>query len=126
VRDFNCVFCAIIKSSKEVTEMPIYEYECSDCGKQFEVFQKFSEEPLSRCHDCGGHVHKLISRTSFILKGTGWYATDYASPERKKAEGIKNKSVIKTDTKTEAKTDTKTEAKAETHTKPKAETTVKK
>ena len=102
--------------------MPIYEYECLDCGKQFEVFQKFSEDPLSRCHDCGGHVHKLISRTSFILKGTGWYATDYASPERKKAEGIKNKSVTKTDTKTE----TKTEMKTEKDTKSEAETTVKK
>jgi predicted nucleic acid-binding Zn ribbon protein len=47
-------------------------------------------------------VHKLISRTSFILKGTGWYATDYASPERKKATGPKDKS----DTKTESKIDT--------------------
>ncbi len=106
--------------------MPIYEYECSDCGKHFEIFQKFSDAPLSRCQDCGGHVHKLISRTSFILKGTGWYVTDYASPERKKAEGIKNQPVKKTETKTEAKTDKKTETKTETHTKSKAETTVKK
>ena len=94
--------------------MPIYEYECSDCGKQFEVFQKFSEEPLSRCHDCGGHVHKLISRTSFILKGTGWYATDYASPGRKTAEDAKKAPCSKTETKTG------------TNNKPKAETTVKK
>ncbi|MBM4128895.1 MAG: zinc ribbon domain-containing protein [Nitrospira sp.] len=66
--------------------MPIYEYECLGCGRQFEVMQKFSDKPLRRCPHCGGRVHKLISRTSFILKGTGWYATDYASFERKKAK----------------------------------------
>jgi putative FmdB family regulatory protein len=102
--------------------MPIYEYECPECGEHFEKVQKFSDEPLSRCQNCGGHVHKLISKTSFILKGTGWYVTDYASPERKKAGGIKNKSVTKTDTKTETKTETRTETKSES----KAETTVKK
>jgi putative FmdB family regulatory protein len=65
--------------------MPIYEYECMNCGKQCEVIQKFNDEPLSTCPECGGHMHKLVSQTSFILKGTGWYATDYASSTRKKA-----------------------------------------
>jgi putative FmdB family regulatory protein len=65
--------------------MPIYEYECMNCGKQCEVIQKFDDEPLSTCPECGGHMHKLISQTSFILKGTGWYVTDYASSSRKKA-----------------------------------------
>jgi putative FmdB family regulatory protein len=65
--------------------MPIYEYKCLKCGKEFEVIQKFSDEPLRKCSDCEGEVRKLISNTSFILKGTGWYATDYASSERKKA-----------------------------------------
>jgi len=65
--------------------MPIYEYECMNCGKQCEVIQKFNDDPLSTCPECGGHMHKLISQTSFILKGTGWYATDYASSSRKKA-----------------------------------------
>ncbi len=70
--------------------MPIYEYACETCGKHREVIQKFSDEPLRTCPDCGGKVQKLISHTSFILKGTGWYVTDYASPERKKAlEGEK-------------------------------------
>jgi len=89
--------------------MPIYEYECPNCGKHCEVFQKFSDEPLSRCPDCGGHVHKLISRTSFVLKGTGWYATDYASRDRKKAGKTEDKSVTKTEPKTEDKTASKTE-----------------
>ena len=88
--------------------MPIYEYECPNCGKQYEIFQRFTDEPLNRCPECGGHVHKLISRTSFILKGTGWYVTDYASPERKKAAEAKSDGGTKktSDTKTESKVDT--------------------
>ncbi len=65
--------------------MPIYEYRCLDCGKLLEVMQKYSDEPVKNCPDCEGEVKKLISNTSFILKGTGWYVTDYASAERKKA-----------------------------------------
>jgi putative FmdB family regulatory protein len=66
--------------------MPIYEYECEDCGKQCEVIQKFDDLPLSSCPECGGHMHKLVSHTSFILKGTGWYATDYAGRGKKKSK----------------------------------------
>lgn len=90
--------------------MPIYEYGCPNCGKHYEIFQKFSDEPLSKCPECGAHVHKLISRTSFILKGIGWYVTDYASPERKKtaeAEG-KTGEKKKSEKKTESKVDTST------------------
>jgi putative FmdB family regulatory protein len=82
--------------------MPIYEYECLNCGKQCEVIQKFNDEPLSSCPDCGGNMHKLISQTSFVLKGTGWYVTDYARPERKKAKEAEVKSDIKKETKVEA------------------------
>ena len=59
--------------------MPIYEYSCEGCGKQHEIMQKITDEPLSVCPDCGGKMKKMISNTSFVLKGTGWYATDYAS-----------------------------------------------
>jgi putative FmdB family regulatory protein len=92
--------------------MPIYEYECDNCGKQCEVIQKFNDEPLSSCPDCGGHMHKLISHTSFILKGNGWYVTDYASSDRKKALEAEGKTGTQTDTKTETKTETKVEAAA--------------
>lgn len=69
--------------------MPIYEYGCDDCGKVIEVMQKFSDEPLKTCPDCSGQLTKLISRTSFQFKGTGWYVTDYArKPESSpKSEG---------------------------------------
>ncbi|MCX8034347.1 MAG: zinc ribbon domain-containing protein [Thermodesulfovibrio sp.] len=58
--------------------MPIYEYECTNCNKIHEVIQKFSDESLKNCPICGGELRKLISQSSFILKGSGWYVTDYA------------------------------------------------
>ncbi|MBI5560968.1 MAG: zinc ribbon domain-containing protein [Deltaproteobacteria bacterium] len=58
--------------------MPIYEYRCNSCGRQFELTRKFSDKPLKKCIDCSGPVEKLISLSSFHLKGSGWYATDYA------------------------------------------------
>lgn len=82
--------------------MPIYEYECDNCGRQCEIIQKYDDEPLSICPDCDGHMHKLISHTSFILKGTGWYVTDYASADRKKAKESEKKTETKTEVKTEA------------------------
>jgi len=83
--------------------MPIYEYECMNCGKQCEVIQKFNDEPLSTCPECGGHMHKLISQTSFILKGTGWYVTDYASSDRKKAMEAEGKPCTVAEKKTRGK-----------------------
>ena len=57
--------------------MPIYEYKCPSCGV-FEVMQGISEDPLAKCPTCKSKkVRKLISETSFQLKGSGWYATDY-------------------------------------------------
>ena len=67
--------------------MPIYEYECTKCGHQTEVWQKFSDSPLTRCETCKGKMKKLISQSTFHLKGTGWYVTDYAG----KSEGEKEK-----------------------------------
>lgn len=58
--------------------MPIYEYACKKCGKQFEVFQGITEPDVKTCKFCKGKVHKMMSLSSFSLKGSGWYATDYA------------------------------------------------
>jgi putative FmdB family regulatory protein len=57
--------------------MPIYEYRCLDYGHQFELMQKFSDPPAETCPSCAGVVQKLISRSAFHLKGSGWYVTDY-------------------------------------------------
>lgn len=59
--------------------MPIYEYQCTKCGHQTEVWQKFSDPPVSECELCHNKMKKLISQSAFHLKGTGWYVTDYAS-----------------------------------------------
>jgi len=58
--------------------MPIYEYKCLKCRNEFETMQKFSDSPVKRCPSCGGPVKRLISHSSFHLKGSGWYLTDYA------------------------------------------------
>ncbi len=60
--------------------MPVYEYECESCGGRFEVTQKFSDPAVTVCRLCKtGTVRKILSPTAFVLKGSGWYATDYAS-----------------------------------------------
>jgi putative FmdB family regulatory protein len=100
--------------------MPIYEYECLSCGLTTEAMQKFSDEPLAACTECGGRLKKLISNTSFVLKGTGWYKTDYAT----KSSGTEKKSAESKDiasskeSKTESGTDSKKEATAETKKEP--------
>ena len=58
--------------------MPIYEYKCQKCGRRYEAFQGINEPDLKNCKFCKGNVHKLVSLSSFSLKGSGWYTTDYA------------------------------------------------
>lgn len=58
--------------------MPLYEYECDNCGHRFEVIQKFSDEPVKTCPKCQGAVRKLLSSPAIQFKGSGWYITDYA------------------------------------------------
>jgi len=70
--------------------MPIYEFECTKCGAMEEVFQKLSEKPLLKCKHCSGKLHKLISQSSFHLKGSGWYVTDYANKSRATTANQKN------------------------------------
>ena len=65
--------------------MLTYEYKCSKCRRVFEVRQRISDPPLETCEACGGKVRRLLSPAPFILKGGGWYVTDYPSEARKKA-----------------------------------------
>jgi putative FmdB family regulatory protein len=66
--------------------VPTYEYQCEKCQRVFEVRQRITEAPLSTCEVCGGRVKRLLSPAPFILKGEGWYVTDYPSEARKKAK----------------------------------------
>ena len=65
--------------------VPIYEYECERCENRFEVMQKFSDRPLRKCEKCSGPVRKVLSAPGLLFKGSGWYVTDYANSDRKKA-----------------------------------------
>lgn len=66
--------------------MPIYEYACTACGKHHEIMQKITDKPLTHCPACGGTMKKMVSNTSFVLKGSGWYKTDYAADGKKQAK----------------------------------------
>ena len=94
--------------------MPIYEYQCQKCGT-FETTQKITDKPLSKCPTCKGKVKKLISNTSFQLKGTGWYITDYArkgqNGESKSGDGSQSSSESKGESKTESKTESSSSGK---------------
>jgi putative FmdB family regulatory protein len=87
--------------------MPVYEYQCKACDHEFEREQRISEKPVKKCPKCGSmQARRLISRTSFVLKGSGWYNDLYAS-SKPKADAEKS-----TDT-SDAKAETKAETKAE-------------
>lgn len=78
--------------------MPIYEYKCQICDYNTEVLQKVTDEPMVICPNCGkDQLIKLLSNTSFQLKGTGWYATDFKDkpkkPDDKKVDATKTDNV---------------------------------
>ncbi|MBL8025281.1 MAG: zinc ribbon domain-containing protein [Fibrobacteres bacterium] len=65
--------------------MPNYDYKCSKCGHEFETWQKITDDPLTKCEvaGCRGKVERIIAPSGFILKGSGWYASDYKSTPSK-------------------------------------------
>src|SRR4051812_50154517 len=67
--------------------MPVYEYQCKACGRDFEYQQRMSDPDKTTCEVCGGALDRLISRTAFALKGGGWYKDLYASPKPAEASG---------------------------------------
>ena len=106
--------------------MPLYEYQCEECGERFERIRKFSDPPLDEpCPKCGGPIKKLISSPAIQFKGKGWYVTDYAKsgtvePSKADAATSEASADAKSDAKKEKKTDagapSSTEAKTETKT----------
>ena len=68
--------------------MPIYEYRCASCGAELEKLQKISDPPLRECPECGKDaLVKLVSASSFRLKGSGWYETDFKTGKKKNGAG---------------------------------------
>ena len=80
--------------------MPIYEYQCKSCHHRLEELQKVSDAPLIKCPVCGKpDLERLVSHTSFQLKGGGWYKTDYSTKQpTEKPEGTKESSSEKKET----------------------------
>jgi putative FmdB family regulatory protein len=90
--------------------MPIYEYECQKCHELTEVMQKMSDPPPAKCPKCGAKkLQRVMSQTSFQLKGEGWYITDYSRKDKEKKGAGKTKDEGGS---SESKSDTKSEAKA--------------
>jgi putative FmdB family regulatory protein len=111
--------------------MPTYGYRCGNCGHQFEIVQRISEEPLTTCPKCQGKLSKVLYPVGISFKGSGFYTTDYkgagkgspgssnglaSSSEGSGESKPEAKPESKSDTKTESKSDTKTESKSDTKT----------
>jgi putative FmdB family regulatory protein len=90
--------------------MPTYEYECPKCPRVFEVRQRITEPALETCDRCGGPIHRLLSPAPFILKGGGWYVTDYPSEARKKGTSSESGSKESTSKDSTSKESTSKEA----------------
>ena len=70
--------------------MPIYEYACASCDHHLEALQKISEDPLVFCPECGGEsLRKMVSAAAFVLKGSGWYETDFKNSGKEKPKDTK-------------------------------------
>jgi putative FmdB family regulatory protein len=67
--------------------VPIYEYQCDDCGASFEVMQKMSDEPLVECEKCGGPLRKVLHPVAIHFKGSGFYTTDYGKGSGRRTAG---------------------------------------
>lgn len=93
--------------------MPLYEYQCTQCGEIEEAIQKFSDAPLTVCRNCSGKLNKLISQSSFHLKGSGWYVTDYSKKSDAASKGKDTESKTSAGKKTNADDSTSKAAKSD-------------
>lgn len=100
--------------------MPIYEYECPSCCNVFEVIQRMTEDPLTSCPNCSGPVKKLVSMSSFQLKGGGWYSDGYSNNS---SNGSGSAAPCKSTDKPAVKTTDKSTDKSAKNTPTKGETT---
>ncbi|HEY6139488.1 MAG TPA: FmdB family zinc ribbon protein [Thermoanaerobaculia bacterium] len=90
--------------------MPLYEYQCTNCGERVEILQRVSDPPYEHCPKCGAEMKKLLSAPAIQFKGSGFYKTDYAS-----------KSAAAPETKSEAKSETKSDSSGTTPSSTKSE-----
>ena len=95
---------------QEVTRVPTYGYQCTECKHQFQVFQSMKDDPVSICPECTGAVKRLLYPVGVVFKGSGWYINDSRKPEASPEGATKPAETSTTETKsTETKSETKTE-----------------
>jgi len=87
--------------------MPTYVYKCKKCGKEIEVFQNISEEPLKVCKSCGGDLKRIIFPAPIIFKGSGFYCTDYGKSKSSTSESVSTNSDKQKDDKNSVKSEDK-------------------
>lgn len=94
--------------------MPIYEYGCKNCGYEWEEMQRITADPLTDCPECNApQAQRLISRTSFVLKGSGWYVTDYGRGNDGQPKSSANDNKEKSSESKESSNSTTTSKKSE-------------
>ena len=96
--------------------MPLYEYQCQECGLRYERLEHVSAMHDGTCPECGGNAHRLIGAPALQFKGSGWYVNDYGKgngscPTAKETETAKTAAETSTDSKPEKKTEKKADAK---------------
>src|ERR1035441_7652114 len=101
--------------------MPLYDYQCHQCGETFEVRQKFADAVLTVHEGCGGELERLISLPALQFKGTGWYVTDYGRNGKKPTASSNGKSETKPDSQGESKSESKAESKSDAKPESKSE-----
>jgi putative FmdB family regulatory protein len=112
--------------------MPTYGYRCSQCGHEFEIQQRMSDQPLKACPKCQGKLNKILYPVGISFKGSGFYTTDYGSGKSAPAassngasKGSEVSSDSKAETKSESKSDSTSESKAKSESKPDKKSTSK-
>src|SRR5712664_2327822 len=107
--------------------MPIYGYRCSNCGHEFEIQQKMTDQPLKACPKCQGKLTKILYPVGISFKGSGFYTTDYKGADRSAAEGSsESKPEAKSESKSESKPEPKSQSKSESRSESKSESKTEK
>jgi putative FmdB family regulatory protein len=91
--------------------MPTYQYACSKCGDEFEVYQSFSDAPLERHQGCGGQLQKVFAPVGIVLKGSGFYKTDNRAGSKSKSSESKSDAGSTTTTETTSESKSTSESK---------------
>jgi putative FmdB family regulatory protein len=94
--------------------MPTYGYRCGNCGHQFEIIQRISDQPLTTCPNCQGKLSKMLYPVGISFKGSGFYTTDYKDSGKSSDGSSSNGAAPSKDGSSESKPETKSESKSET------------